>query len=139
MIILDTNVVSELMRETPHPGVVAWVRGHVTQGLVTTAVTIAEIGYGVERLPPGRRRDMLRSAARSQFEGFGSQILAFDVAAALKYPEVVVARELAGRPTTELDAQIAAIALSSGSAVATRNARDFTGVGLEILDPWAAA
>lgn len=105
---------------------------------MTTTVTIAEIGYGIERLPSGGRRETLALAAQSQFAGFGRQILSFDLDAAEQYPQVVVARERVDRPIGELDAQIAAIALASGSAVATRNVEDFVGVGLEVLDPWRA-
>ncbi len=137
MIVVDTNVVSELMKAEPSSGVRAWVFGHRHHELRTTAITVAEILYGIERLPNGRRKTALREAAREVFSRFAEDVLAFDVAAASIYPEIVVYRERLGRPISGYDAQIAAICRSNGAKLATRNERDFAAVGVELINPWS--
>lgn len=137
--VLDTNVVSELMRSTPDRRVVAWVTAQPVTELCTTAVTIAEIRYGLEQLPKGRRRDGLRVAAREVFGAFAGMVLPFDSAAAGEYADVVVRRGVAGRPIGGFDAQIAAICLSRGARLATRNTHDFSGLDLPLEDPWTTA
>ena len=136
MIVLDTNVVSELMRGAPDPAVREWVLR--TPDLTTTAVTLAEIRYGIARLTAGRRRDLLGDAAEQIFAAFRDQVLPFDAAAALEYDRVVVQRDVVGRPIDGFDAQIAAICRSRGAELATRNLRDFDGAGVAVLDPWSA-
>lgn len=138
MIVLDTNVVSELMRSTPDGRVVSWMTDQPPDELCTTAVTIAEIRYGLERLPKGRRRDGLRAAAREVFGAFAGMVLPFDSAAAGEYAQVVVRRDAAGLLISGFDAQIAAICLSRGARLATRNTHDFSGLDLPIHDPWSA-
>jgi len=135
VIILDTNVTSELMKTAPEPTVIAWVHAHAP-ALATTSITVAEIRYGIERLPAGRRKDQLVNAANEIFEMFADQVLPFDRRAALKYAAVVSARDRAGAPIDGFDAQIAAICHSHKAALATRNTKDFHGIGLELLDPW---
>ena len=137
MIVADTNVVSELMKAEPSSGVRAWVFGHRHHELRTTAITVAEILYGIERLPNGRRKTALREAAREVFSRFAEDVLAFDVAAASIYPEIVDYRERQGRPISGYDAQIAAICRSNGAKLATRNERDFAAVGVELINPWS--
>lgn len=137
MIVVDTNVVSELMKAEPSSGVRAWVFGHRHHELRTTAITVAEILYGIERLPNGRRKTALREAAREVFSRFAEDVLAFDVAAASIYPEIVDYRERQGRPISGYDAQIAAICRSNGAKLATRNERDFAAVGVELINPWS--
>ena len=110
MIILDTNVVSELMRPAGDPRVLTWMRETSDGDLATTAITVAEIEYGLARLPDGSRADALRTAAAGLWESFATTILPFDVAAARNYGSLMAARERAGRPTSAFDAQIAAIA-----------------------------
>lgn len=134
MIVLDTNVVSELMRPAPDETVRRWVLAG--RDLRTTAVTLAEIRYGIERLPAGRRKEVLRATADEVFAAFPDEILPFDAAAATEYPRVVVARDAAGQPIDGFDAQIAAICRSRGATLGTRNSRDFTGTGVPLLDPW---
>jgi toxin FitB len=134
VIILDTNVVSELMRAAPDPAVRAWVQR--TPDLATTAVTLAEVRYGIARLTAGHRRDVLAVAADAIFSAFRDQVLPFDAPAALEYDRVVVQRDVAGRPIDGFDAQIAAICLSRGAQLATRNVKDFRGSGVVVLDPW---
>ena len=141
-IVLDTNVLSELMRPQPSPAVLAWFAAQQRAGtpLLTSSVTQAEILLGIALLPAGRRRAALADAAAGLFaEDFGpSGCLPFDAAAAADYAALVAARTAAGRPVSTEDAQIAAITLSQGLALATRNGRDFAGMaGLDSHDPWA--
>lgn len=136
MIVLDTNVVSELLRATPEPAVLAWLQQTSSTGLYTTAVTVAEIRYGIARLPEGRRRQTLHQAANEIFAAFPRQVLPFDLAAATAYADVVADRETDGNPISGFDAQIAAICRSQAATLATRNTKDFTGIGISIIDPW---
>lgn len=138
MIVLDTNVVSELMRPAPEPAVVAWVMSLDASVQYTTAITAAEIGYGIERLPDGRRKSLLRDAAREVFAGFSDKVLSFDVDAAYEYADVVSSQERQGHPINALDAQIAAICRSRGAVLATRNGKDFAGIAIEVVDPWSS-
>jgi predicted nucleic acid-binding protein len=135
MIILDTNVTTELMRPAPTPAVVAWVAAS-GPALATTSITMAEIRYGIERLPGGRRKDKLAAAANEIFETFADQVLPFDRRAAAEYAAVVSTRDRAGSPIDGFDAQIAAICRAHNAVLATRNVKDFQGIGLELLDPW---
>jgi toxin FitB len=140
VIILDTNVVSELMKPQPNAAVLEWLTGQPRAGLRTTSITKAEILYGVVRLPDGRRKaDPAAEAQRMFREDFPGPALAFDDAATPHYAEILGARRRAGRPMTALDAQIAAIASVAGAAIATRNIRDFEGCGLTLVDPWTTA
>lgn len=139
MIVLDTNVVSELMRAEPAPAVVEWLRQSSSAGLYTTAVTVAEIRYGIARLPEGQRRESLHQAANEIFAAFPRQVLPFDLAAAGAYADVVAGRERLGHPIDGFDAQIAAICRTRTAALATRNTKDFTDTGIEVVDPWQDA
>jgi toxin FitB len=139
MIVLGTNVVSELMRAAPEPAVLAWLQQTSTTGLYTTAVTVAEIRYGIARLPEGRRRQTLHQAANEIFAAFPRQVLPFDLAAATAYADVVAGRESDGNPISGFDAQIAAICRSRAATLATRNAGDFTDTGIATIDPWQKA
>lgn len=140
MIVLDTNVLSELMRAQPDAGVLAWLDRQASHALSLTAVTVAELQYGIERLPEGRRKAALHDAARAMLEqDFAGRVLAFDEAAALQYGPLVAAREAMGRPISVADAQIAAICRRHGAPLATRNGRDVEATGLEVIDPWHAA
>ncbi len=136
MIILDTNVISELMRAEPSPVVLSWVRSQDRRDLNTTAITVAEVRYGIERLPDGRRRRTLAEAAHDVFEAFAGQVLPFDRGAADLYGTIVAERERSGQPIEGFDAQIAAICRSSGAALATRNTADFAGTGVALINPW---
>ena len=136
MIVLDTNVVSELMRPSPDDAVLEWIEGHPVGSLATTSVSVAEVRYGIARLADGRRRDALRAQADRVFDAFASSILAFDGAAGAVYGDLVAARERAGRPIGGFDAQIAAICRRHDAVLATRNTADFGGVGLTVTDPW---
>lgn len=137
MIVLDTNVLSELMRSRPEPMVASWLGAQPTMSLFITAVTEAEILYGLALLPQGRRRDDLLAAARSLFdEEFAGRILPFDSDAAAAYSVIAADRRPAGRPISQFDAQIAAIVRSRGGTLATRNTADFIDCGIELIDPW---
>jgi predicted nucleic acid-binding protein len=140
MIILDTNVLAELMRPRPSPLVVAWVAKQAAAELFTTAISEAEIFYGIELLSPGKRREALLAAAEAMFaEDFAERICAFDSDAARVFSKIVAHRSRRGRPIGHADAQIAAIVRSRGARLATRNTADFEDCGLEVVDPWVAS
>ncbi|POR40452.1 type II toxin-antitoxin system VapC family toxin [Methylobacterium sp. V23] len=137
MIVLDTNVISELMRMAPDPRVLAWLVRQPMAGLFTTTLTQAEIFYGLRLLPEGRRREELMAAARPIFEiEMAGRILSFDSDAALAYPEIAAHRRQMGQPVAQIDGQIAAITRSRGAQLATRNVRDFLACGIVVVDPW---
>ncbi|MEJ7744644.1 MAG: type II toxin-antitoxin system VapC family toxin [Nocardioidaceae bacterium] len=136
MIVLDTNVVSELMRSAPSEAVLRWVQAQSATQLYTTSVTLAEVRYGIARLPDGRRKDLLMAAAEEVFTTFADRVLAFDAAAAVHYADVAVARARAGAPISGFDAQIAAVCRRHQAALATRNINDFDHLELDLLDPW---
>jgi predicted nucleic acid-binding protein len=139
MIVLDTNVVSELMRSSPEANVLEWFAAQPRSTLFTTSITKAEILYGIALLPAGRRKASLAEAAEGMFAGaFAERMLPFDAATASHYAEILVARRRIGNPMETLDAQIAATAKAAGAAVATRDVAGFEGCGLVVIDPWTA-
>lgn len=139
MIVLDTNVISELMRAEPHPKVLAWVAAQPRALLYTTRINQAEVLYGIAALPEGRRRAALAAAAETMFdEDLPGRILPFGAAAAARYAAVVVARRRAGKPIEGFDALIAATALAADASVATRDTAGFADCGLTLIDPWTA-
>ena len=140
MVILDTNVVSEFMRPRPEPVVVTWLDARRVNELFVTAVTEAEIRTGIAFLPEGRRRrDLTEAADRAFGRLFEDRVLSFDREAARAYADIAAERRKAGRPISQADCQIAAIARSMGAPVATRNVRDFRGTGVFVVDPWGTA
>jgi predicted nucleic acid-binding protein len=136
MIVIDTNVASELMKPSPDPSVRDWIVAHRGDRLHTTSITVAEIRYGIERLPAGRRRDLLKVTADDLFSAFKEHILPFDAAAAAVYPLVVTQRERVGMPIDGFDAQIAAICRTRDARLATGNLKDFVDTGLDVVNPW---
>lgn len=137
MIVLDTNVLSELLRPAPEALVLAWLEQQPPVSVFTSAVTQGEILYGIRLLPDSKRRGKLWDAAVTIFnEDFAGRILSFDSDAAVAYAEISAARRAAGRPISQFDATIAAIARSHGASLATRNVNDFEGCGIEVIDPW---
>lgn len=136
MIILDTNVVSELMKPQPDSSVAGWVLAQAPADLHTTSVNLAEILYGIERLPDSKRKELLRTTASDVFEAFADQVLPFDTAAAAHYPTIVASRDRLGLPISGFDAQIASICRTHGSDLATRNVKDFDHTGVNVTDPW---
>jgi predicted nucleic acid-binding protein len=139
VIVVDTNVLSELLRPAPEPQVLAWLKTRPRSALFTTSITRAEILYGVRLMPEGRRRDCLIDAVQAIFdEDFAGQVLSFDNDAADCYAEIAAARRSGGRPISQLDAMIAAVARSRGAALASRNGKDFVDCGVTLIDPWSA-
>lgn len=137
MILLDTNVVSELMKSAPEPAVMAWINAIPGAAVFVSAVTQAEILYGVALVPDGKRRQGLARASRTVFQTyFRGRVLPFDSEAAEAFAELAAARRQSGRPITQADAQIAAIARSRGAELATRNVLDFEGCGVDVINPW---
>jgi hypothetical protein len=140
-IILDTNVLSELMRPEPDRAVMKWFAGHTGVSFYVTVITEAEILLGIALLPAGRRRTALAEAAEIMFRvDFAGRCLPFDTVCAAQYAAIVAGRRRAGFSITTEDAQIASIAMSNSHALATRNVRDFLHIdGLRLLNPWEAA
>jgi len=140
MIVLDTNVISELMLATPHPAITAWVAAQPRVTLYAASISQAEILYGIAALPPGRRRTALATAAEAVFkEDMADRVLPFTSEAAAHYAMIVVSRRRAGKPIEAFDALIAATALAFGAGVATRDVAGFQGCGLQtVIDPWHA-
>lgn len=136
--LLDTNVLSELMRPVPDRGVISWFGAHFGTRLVTSAVTRAELLLGVALLPAGKRRDRIAVAIEQTFEeDFAGSCFPFDAVAAGEYAILVAARVHAGKPMSTEDAQIAAIALANDLTLVTRNRKDFASIsGLTLVDPW---
>jgi len=140
MIVLDTNVISELMRPSGDQRVVAWADGLPADELYLTAITAAELRYGVARLPDGHRKsDLANRVHRIIEDGFAGRVLAFDGEAAVHYVDAVLARERRGLRVTIADAQIAAICRCRSAHLATRNTRDFAHTRVRLIDPWKAA
>ena len=139
MIIVDTNVISELMRPEPDVGVAAWTRLQPYGELFTTSVCEGELRYGIAILPAGKRRRHLTAIAEKFIAtAFAGRVLAFDRAAAAAFGEIGARRRRGGNPIGSLDCQIAAIARSHGAPVATRNVKHFADCGIEVIDPWRA-
>jgi predicted nucleic acid-binding protein len=137
VILLDTNVLSEALKPLPSPIVLRWLAAQEPSSVFTTSVTQAEVLYGIETLPPGKRRTRLLAAVEKMFaEEFEGRILPFDEDAARAFAGIVAARDRAGRPISQFDAMIAAIARSHRAAVATRNTADFQDCGVDVINPW---
>ena len=140
MIVLDTNVISELFRSEPDARVVGWLES-LTGEVAITSVTLAELLAAVRRLPDGRRRTELWSRIEATVEPYRQTraVLTFDAAAAERYAEIFAAREVAGLPISTADAQIAAICRVHHATCATRNVKDFVHTGIDLVDPWNAS
>lgn len=142
MIVLDTNVLSELTKDAArrHAAVVAWVDALPEDTVFTTSVSIAELLVGIGLLDDGKRKAALRAAfERITATVFPHRVLPFDEAAAHVYADLLIDRRRRGRGTAALDLQILAIAKSRSMAVATRNVSDFEGAGIDVFDPWTAS
>ena len=137
MIVLDTNVVSEPLKQAPNPAVVDWLNAQVPETLYLTTVNLAELLAGIELLPTGKRKTALKKALDAQilplFEG---RILVFDVKAAAMFAQINAKAQAAGSPLGFADGAIAAMALANGFNVATRNVADFADTGVKIINPW---
>jgi predicted nucleic acid-binding protein len=135
LILLDTNVLSELAKPRPESRVVAWTRRSAA-ALAVPTIAVAEMAYGIEKLASGRRQEALLDALRRLVVEFADRLLDFNVAAAWAYGSILAAARRAGQPMAVPDAAIAAIARANGCALATRNVKDFATTGLELVDPW---
>ena len=138
MILLDTNVVSEFTRPTPNLAVTNWIAEQSFSAVFLSAITEAELRYGVEILPSGRRRETLSIAVETLLQKvFVRRILPFDSDAARMYAKIAANRRAIGKPISDADCQLAAIARCHGAAVATRNVGDFVHCGIEVINPWS--
>ena len=138
MILLDTNVISEMMRVRPNPAVLAWLDKQPQEELWTASVVLAELLSGIEIMPAGRKQKALREAVEEMIAvDFRGQVLNFDLRAARQYGQILSQRRKIGRPIREFDAQIAAIANVHGAILATQNVNDFDACGLTLIDPWS--
>lgn len=139
MILLDTNVISELMKPAPEAKVEAWLAAQSPADCYLSAITEAELRYGIEILPLGQRRQQFKTALDGMLaQDFAGRILTFDSAAAIAFATIAADRRQAGRPISQMDAQIAAIARCVGATLATRNVTDFEDCGIPVVDPWNA-
>lgn len=137
MIVLDTNVISEVTRVDPDPGVIAWLDRLPPGTAYLTVIAEAELLFGIEILPRGRRRDRLALATARAVDGlFSGRILPFDSRAAAWFAKLGASRRTQGRPIPFADAQIAAIVRAHGATLATRNTDDFAGCGIQLVNPW---
>lgn len=137
MIILDTNILSEMMKTSPSEQVIHWIDEQEVTQLFITTITIAEISYGIHALPKGKRRNLLEDAFHHVIrDAFKHRLLTFTEQAAQNYGEIMSHRKALGRPLSILDGQIAAIVLTEGASLATRNTRDFVDCGLNLLNPF---
>jgi toxin FitB len=137
MIILDTNVLSELMKPNKTEIVRSWAAQQSLINLFTTTITQAEILYGIALLPAGKRREKLSQAAQLMFsEDFAGRVFPFDQAAAVAFANIASQRRHNGNPISQADAQIAAICYTHAATIATRNFSDFEGCGISIINPW---
>ena len=140
MIVLDTHVVSEIMRPAPDSNVLSWLNMQVAEELWLNSVVVSELLFGITRLPTGARKQQLADTFSAMLsEDFAGRILAFDLEAAVIYAELAAGGEAKGRPVEMADAQIAAICLAQGAKLATRNLKHFEGLGLVLVNPWGVA
>ncbi len=139
MTILDTNVLSEVVKPRPEPKVLDWLGAQNYREVFVTALTVAEMFHGLNRMPAGKRQSELFAAVDAMFQHeFAGRILPFDEAAAMSYADLMAGLERAGRKVGSFDAQIAAVARVHTATVATRNIKDFEHSGVSLVDPWAA-
>jgi predicted nucleic acid-binding protein len=136
MIVLDTNVISEAMKPAPHPAVRAWLNEQTAETLYLSSVTLAELLFGVNTLPAGKRRDSLAHALDGLLGLFKNRVLPFDTDAARHYAALAVTARTAGRGFPMPDGYIAAIAASRGFVVASRDVAPFAAAGLVVINPW---
>ena len=137
MILLDTNILSELMRPAPEPAVEQWLASQPDASVFICAITEAELRYGAALLPSGKRRIALMAEIKAMLEeDFGGRILPFDSLAAQAFAVLASERRQSGKPISQADAQIAAVARSRGASLASRNVMDFVGCGIDVINPW---
>jgi predicted nucleic acid-binding protein len=137
MIILDTNVISELMHVAPDPKVVGWMDRQSRSSIWITSITIFEVAYGLEMMGPGKRQVTLRNSFELLLNKLEERIALFDETAAQKAADLMASREKKGRPRDLRDTMIAGIVLAKQAALATRNTSHFDDISAEMIDPWA--
>jgi toxin FitB len=138
VIVLDTNVVSEIMKDAGAESVITWVTEQAEPSLYITSVTQAEILFGIERLASGKRRAALEAAAEAMFGEFADRILPFGSDAARAYGRIAAQRQRSGKPISQFDAQIAAMTYVARATLATRDVSGYEGCGIKLLNPWYA-
>jgi predicted nucleic acid-binding protein len=138
MIILDSNVVSELMRPQPEQRVIAWLDKQPRASIWTTSVTVFEIRFGLHIMPVGKRHDAYTQGFESLLDGIDRRIAAFDYEAAQHASALMASRKIQGRPRESRDTMIAGIVLSRHASLATHNVRDFDDIPATVVDPWIA-
>lgn len=136
MIVLDTNVVSEAMKPSANPAVMAWLNAQPEETLFLSCITLAELMYGIGALPAGRRKDALATTLDGLLGLFGDRVLPFDAAAARCYAQLAIRAREAGKGFPTPDGNIAAIATARGFIVATRDTTPFAAAGLQVINPW---
>lgn len=137
MIVIDTNVLSELLKREPDQNVKSWMSRQPMTSVFTTTVTQAEILYGVALLPDGKRKNKMMEAVQTLFlKRFMGRILPFDIEAAVDYAEIASLRRASGIPISQFNAQIAAITRTRGASLVTRNSDDFRDCGIKVINPW---
>jgi len=137
MIVLDTNVLSEALRPVPEPSVLDWLANRPRASLFITTITRGEILYGIRLLADGKRRRGLWDVAKKIFDAdFADQVLSFDSDAADMYADIAASRRTAGKPISQFDAMIVAMARSRGASLAARNVKDFEDCGVDVINPW---
>ncbi len=140
MILLDTNIVSEIYRPQPHATVIVWIDAQPRASLYLCTPVLAELRFDIELLASSSRKDRLRTTIdRLENELYRDRILVFDAAVASEYGKLAAKRQRAGRPIEQMDGLIAAIALINGAAIATRNTKDFADLGLDVINPFEVA
>jgi predicted nucleic acid-binding protein len=139
MIVLDTNVVSEAMKPLAHPSVIAWLDAQLAETVYLSAITLAELLFGINCLPAGRRKDALAAAWSGLLDAFGERVLPFDREVATVYADIAARARLAGQGLPVADGYIAATAAVHGYAVATRDTAPFAAAGVQVINPWLSA
>ena len=138
MILVDTNVISEPLRRAPDPSVIAWIDVQAVETLYLSAITVAELRFGIAALPAGKRRERLHERfEREVLPLFSGRVLPFDVPASAAYADLMAQARKAGRAIDRADGYIAAIAVAHGITVATRDTRPFEAAGVAVINPWA--
>ncbi|MEO8099355.1 MAG: type II toxin-antitoxin system VapC family toxin [Acidobacteriota bacterium] len=138
MLILDSTLLAECLKPSPDPQVGKWLATQDVESAYTTSLAQADLLFGVQRLAPGKRRTELAQAISDILDRFEGRILSFDPDAARAYPQIVLDRNLLGRPISETEAMIAAITRSRGATLVTRHEHDFAGCGIRVVSPWAS-
>ena len=138
MIVLDTNVLSALMRQTPDPKVVAWLDGQPRTSIWTTAITVLEVRFGLQIMAGGKRRSLLIQAFQDLLRGIGRRVLPFDILAAQQAGDLMAARRKKGHPGDLRDTMIAGIVIAQHGTLATRNTAHFEDVPVPLINPWTA-